>query len=855
MTAALTPFRYFVLQRTNNDNYPLLGSDDANLSSYLYRDKQIADNYKAKLKLGKPIPRNFIMADYHSLPQSVVSKRLMDILNSFDLEQVNFIPALVDTPKGEFDYWILNTRRNIIDCLDREQSRTTLSEDKSLILQIERLVLDQEKLAELPENRRKIFCVLAHQHFDIVDQEVANAIRKIQPTGLRLIPVEEWRDDIDFEETQDNNITPGARLMSLKLRYEMQDDDVNETYLFTNAIDSSALRVSFESEGGNADVVFGSKAFESAKKHITISGGHATTFNGDQLSDEVLNELPPFLLSRKVFEELRSKGKAKFQFPWSYEKDATELTLQERKSVTWQIDGTGVDIPLLICIGNNEDCEDITVWIVDDGEWPLILINDWNGDFYWRFVKGGANLELEDLIEDDARFDKKIFQSLPLKLEAEVKWIYPDDNYKRIISRSNLPEGSAELLSSSISVSTASHGKFKIGPFVYCYHITVKIPGSKNGLGGYFYCKAISLTTASDTYDPAGILIWVPDLKTFGSYDSDHCSLHLFPGKDINDILKNAEYFITQGWSMIEPEVEVSFLREHFDFVPDRFEKEIMEAFERDASNKAELLKQWLLHWESLIRKYSFIMERLSYQFHKYLRLVENSIDASANDDVDKKADSFSKYGQQLENIKEYFQLLLPPNHAAWKDIEKVEKVLQDRSFEMKFNETLTSNSSEHIIQVLPSIDKITDKQIESRLLCSIYNKFNDWLKAKRFDEAKKLLEASISLLPKMNILVKSGEPPISRNLKESLLSDAIVLSILAKDDSIFKTAEESIPNMISDGTLAFNLACLYAVKRQKNNMLQFILISLGLGKDKGQFLNDSDFDFYKGDADFIGLF
>ncbi|EKP20660.1 hypothetical protein LEP1GSC173_2209 [Leptospira interrogans str. HAI1594] len=62
------------------------------------------------------------------------------------------------------------------------------------------------------------------------------------------------------------------------------------------------------------------------------------------------------------------------------------------------------------------------------------------------------------------------------------------------------------------------------------------------------------------------------------------------------------------------------------------------------------------------------------------------------------------------------------------------------------------------------------------------------------------------------------------------------------------------IPNDVTDPRLYFNLACLYAIQRDKKEMLHNVAIALRLRQSPKDFLTDSDFDGFKKDPDFIRI-
>jgi|GEM_PF-5362910 len=59
---------------------------------------------------------------------------------------------------------------------------------------------------------------------------------------------------------------------------------------------------------------------------------------------------------------------------------------------------------------------------------------------------------------------------------------------------------------------------------------------------------AIDLVRENDLYQSEGLLIWIPELKKFGSYDPEHQNLIVFPDAKPKDIYGNFGKFIAAQW-------------------------------------------------------------------------------------------------------------------------------------------------------------------------------------------------------------------------------------------------------------------------------------------------------------------
>jgi hypothetical protein len=138
------------------------------------------------------------MVDHHSLPEPVFSPRLRDVLEPLKLYGVQLIPADVKVKEDDVRrYWLLHVH-NEIPCIDRERSSLSIDEDDGGVLGIDKLVLDERVLGEIPLERRRVF-LLAEDTVYLCHQSVADLLRALQPEGLRFIRVDQWNDSAGFK--------------------------------------------------------------------------------------------------------------------------------------------------------------------------------------------------------------------------------------------------------------------------------------------------------------------------------------------------------------------------------------------------------------------------------------------------------------------------------------------------------------------------------------------------------------------------------------------------------------------------------------------------------------------------------
>ncbi len=124
-------------------------------------------------------------------------------------------------------------------------------------------------------------------------------------------------------------------------------------------------------------------------------------------------------------------------------------------------------------------------------------------------------------------------------------------------------------------------------------------------------------------------------------------------------------------------------------------------------------------------------------------------------------------------------------------------------------------------------------------------------LKHEDYDSAEKIVDNYIdNILPFAGYHIKIND----------LAGNALALSALNNDERISQKVMDKLLgenfdlNRTNNPILLFNLACHYALHRQKKMMLQSIERALSQGKKSAQFLSDPDFKYYLEDEDFVAL-
>lgn len=190
---------YYVVERENNDNYPLFSLDQKSVGTGQGVPIQYSEPLQFRLR--NPISSKFKWVDYHIAPEPVISTDLASLLEKMVIYGIQLIPANVSNSKGRRsesrDYFFVHVW-NRISCLDTTKS-DLIRMKSGMIFSIEKFVIDEIALQKIELKRRLIFELAEKTSILLMHQSIKDAIESIKPKGIRFIPAIEWNSDRTFD--------------------------------------------------------------------------------------------------------------------------------------------------------------------------------------------------------------------------------------------------------------------------------------------------------------------------------------------------------------------------------------------------------------------------------------------------------------------------------------------------------------------------------------------------------------------------------------------------------------------------------------------------------------------------------
>lgn len=199
----MNEFEYYLIDSDYKPTTPLLRDDDDEDEDtwFLVEEDPVKERIEPlKLCFNSPIPKKVIMIDYHSLPSSVVSKKIFEVLDEMKIWGIQLLPAEIRNNKTNeiySDYWVIYVY-NKIRCLDMKNAEYTLFKSDRKVKSINKLILDREILSQIPLEKRLVFSLKEAVSCKVYHKSVVDAVLAANPEGVIFTPIEEWYEGIQF---------------------------------------------------------------------------------------------------------------------------------------------------------------------------------------------------------------------------------------------------------------------------------------------------------------------------------------------------------------------------------------------------------------------------------------------------------------------------------------------------------------------------------------------------------------------------------------------------------------------------------------------------------------------------------
>jgi len=201
-------FDYYLIEKDGNYMSPSLmenddDDDDTDGFDYLYDMELAPENTTSYLTFSPPFPKKPEMVDYHFFEGwQVYSKKIYDVLKTKEIKGLQLVPCIIHSNKGlEYkDYWIANVYQEYAfldpDKSDREGSINA----KGSWAMVNSMVLDKEKVLQVPLEERLLFVVKESCGYMLYHKTVVDLIMSVNPIGLKFIHINDWYNGVQYKQ-------------------------------------------------------------------------------------------------------------------------------------------------------------------------------------------------------------------------------------------------------------------------------------------------------------------------------------------------------------------------------------------------------------------------------------------------------------------------------------------------------------------------------------------------------------------------------------------------------------------------------------------------------------------------------
>lgn len=191
--------------------------------------------------------------------------------------------------------------------------------------------------------------------------------------------------------------------MSMGLAYRSADFDADDVYVIACKIDGSGnLAVKYDGTAGPGEFVCAAAAIERGAEKINIAQGGASLSQDFGHVDETTptQAFPPFLLSRSLFAAL--KAGETIAWPTVLTGDGKTVPVKKTGAGTRQISVSGKKQTVATVEAKGDD---VTLILLDDKSWPLVLVDDEADECGWWLRAVGKDLDAEAIADGDEDAD------------------------------------------------------------------------------------------------------------------------------------------------------------------------------------------------------------------------------------------------------------------------------------------------------------------------------------------------------------------------------------------------------------------------------------------------------------------
>ena len=190
---------YYVVFKDTNKN---LVSIDGYIEPDFALDDPAPEPHTVEIyNVGREKNPKFVDMHFQSLTDIVMQKKVVEILEKFNLYKVQLLKGTHGEVIEQFNqmYYKLWCYNHIL-CLDLEKSKYGSKEaDNTWVYDLETIVLDSERLGQVPLEQRLMFYLAERPQCLIVHQSVVDELSKHDFIGASYIPVKSWGLDSVFD--------------------------------------------------------------------------------------------------------------------------------------------------------------------------------------------------------------------------------------------------------------------------------------------------------------------------------------------------------------------------------------------------------------------------------------------------------------------------------------------------------------------------------------------------------------------------------------------------------------------------------------------------------------------------------